>query len=99
MWTAVIVAGIGCYLLKLTGMSLPARLLEHPRAQRVAELMPVVLLAALIATQVFGSGSDLTVDARLAGLGFAVVAIALRAPFLVTVFGAALTAALLRLFF
>ena len=36
-------------------------------------------------------------DARLAGLGVAVVLLLLRAPFLVVVFGAALAAALLRL--
>lgn len=97
MWTGVLVAGLGCYLLKAAGMSLPAWLLEHPRVQRIAELMPVVLLSALIAVQVFSTGNELGVDARVAGLGFAVVAIALRAPFLVVVFGAALTAALLRL--
>lgn len=97
MWTGVLVAGLGCYLLKLAGMSLPGWLLEHPRVQRVAELMPVVLLSALIAVQVFATGGELGIDARVAGLGFAVVAIALRAPFLVVVFGAALTAALLRL--
>jgi hypothetical protein len=36
-------------------------------------------------------------DARTAGLGVAVVLLLLRAPFLVVVFGAALSAALLRL--
>jgi hypothetical protein len=37
------------------------------------------------------------VDARTAGLAFAVAALLLRAPFLVVVVGAAATAALLRL--
>lgn len=96
-WAAVAVAGVSCYLLKLAGMSLPPAVLAHPVVRRVADLIPVALLASLIAIQVFTSGSTLTLDARLAGLAFAVVALVLRAPFLVVVFGAALTAALVRL--
>ena len=57
----------------------------------------MVLLAALVAVQVFASGTRLTIDARAAGLAVAVVALLLRAPFLVVVFAAAATAALLRL--
>lgn len=96
-WAAVVAAGVGCYLLKLAGMSLPASVLDHPLVRRVADLIPVALLSALIAVQVFTSGASLALDARVAGLGFAVVALLLRAPFLVVVFGAAATAALVRL--
>jgi branched-subunit amino acid transport protein len=99
IWACIIGAGIGCYLLKLAGMSIPARVLERPLVERIADLIPVALLAALIAVQVFASGSHLTIDARAAGLGVAVVALLLRAPFLVVVFAAALTAALLRVVF
>jgi branched-subunit amino acid transport protein len=98
-WLAILGAGAGCYLLKLAGLSLPARVLDHPLAERVADLIPVALLAALVAVQVFAEGTRLTVDARLAGLAAAVVALLLRAPFLVVVFAAAATAALLRLAF
>jgi len=98
-WWAIIGAGIGCYLLKLAGLSLPARVLEHPLVERVADLIPVALLAALVAVQVFTNGTALTIDARAAGLAAAVVALALRAPFLVVVFVAAATAGLLRLAF
>ncbi len=98
-WAAIIGAGIGCYLLKLAGMSIPARVLERPLVERIADLIPVALLAALIAVQVFANGGHLTIDARAAGLGVAVVALLLRAPFLVVVFSAALTAALLRVVF
>ena len=57
----------------------------------------MALLAALVAVQAFSDGSALALDARAAGLGFAVVALLLRAPFLVVVVGAALVAALVRL--
>jgi branched-subunit amino acid transport protein len=97
MWTAVLLAGIGCYLLKLAGLSLPERVLAHPTVERVADLIPVALLAALVAVHALASGSSLDVDARLAGLATAVVLLLLRAPFLVVVFGAALVAALIRL--
>ena len=95
-WAAILVAALGCYLLKLAGLSLPDRVLEHPVAARVADLLPVVLLSALIAVQVFASGRSLTLDARALGLGAAYVALRLRAPFLVVVLVAAFTAALAR---
>ena len=97
LWTAVVVAGIGCYLLKLAGLSVPAHVLERPVVARVADLIPVALLSALVAVQVVADGRSLVADARLAALGAAVVLLVLRAPFLVVVFGSALLAALLRL--
>jgi branched-subunit amino acid transport protein len=99
MWTAILGAGVGCYLLKLAGVSLPARVLEHPLVERIADLIPVALLAALVAVQVFATGTRLTVDARAAGLAVAAGLLVLRAPFLVVVCAAAATAALLRLVF
>lgn len=97
MWTAIVVGCVGCYLLKLAGLSLPSRVLAHPVVERVADLIPVALLAALVAVQVWSSGQDVALDARSAGLAFAVVALLLRAPFLVVVIGAAVVAALIRL--
>lgn len=97
IWTAVLVGGVGCYLLKLAGLSVPASVLERPVVRRVADLIPVALLAALVAVQVFADGQRLVLDARAAGLAAAVVLLVVRAPFLVVVSGAAATAALLRL--
>ena len=97
MWIAILLTGLGCYLLKLGGLSVPSTVLERPVAQRIADLLPVALLAALVAVQVFASGPHLAVDARVAGLLAALVALLLRAPFIVVVLVAALTAALIRL--
>lgn len=100
-WIAILACALACYLLKLAGLSVPTSVLERPLVQRIADLLPVALLAALIAVQVFsvddGSHPSVTIDARAAGLGAAVVALLLRAPFLVVVVVAAGTAALLRL--
>jgi branched-subunit amino acid transport protein len=97
MWTAIILTAIGAYLLKLAGLSIPGAVLEHPLVHRVADLIPVALLAALVAVQVFSDGPSLTLDARAAGLAAAVVALLLRAPFIVVVLVAALTAGIIRL--
>lgn len=96
-WAAVLLAALGCYALKLAGLSVPARLLDDPRVRTVGALLPVALLAALTATQTFTTAQRLTVDARAAGLVVALAALVLRAPFLVVVGGAAATAAVLRL--
>jgi branched-subunit amino acid transport protein len=96
-WIAVLVASVGCYGWKLAGLSVPARWVDKPAIRRFAELVPVALLAALVAVQTFAAGRSLHIDARAAGLGVAVVAVILRAPFVVVVVAAALTAALVRL--
>lgn len=98
VWWAVLGCAAGCYLLKLAGLSVPEQAMQHPVARRVADLLPVVLLAALVAVQVVGGAAgQYAVDARLVGLGVAVVALVLRAPFLVVVTLAAVATALVRL--
>jgi branched-subunit amino acid transport protein len=97
-WIAVLATAAGCYALKLAGLTVPERLLGNPWLRRFAELVPVALLAALVAVQTGTKGSALVLDpARLAGLAAAVIALLLRAPFLVVIIVAAGTAAILRL--
>jgi uncharacterized membrane protein len=96
-WTALLIACGACYLLKLAGLSVPARLLTSPRVQSIADALPIALLAALIALQTWTSGKTLVIDARTGGLVVAAVAVILRAPFIVVVALAALTTALIRL--
>lgn len=96
IWPAVIIGSLGAYLLKLTGYVIPAQVLENPRLRRLTALLPVALLAALVAVQTFSSGTTLQIDARLAGLAAAILALVLRAPFLLVVLVAAATAAILR---
>lgn len=97
LWTGIVVMVIGCFALKYAGLSVPARVLDHPATVRAADLIPVALLGALIAVQVFGSGSSIQVDARVVGLGVAALLLSLRVPFLPMVLAAALAAALVRL--
>jgi uncharacterized membrane protein len=97
-WELVVATIAGCYLLKLAGYLVPARVLDHPRMRRLVELLPVALLAALVVVEAVANGRHYDVDgARLAGVAVGAVAIWRRAPFVVVIVLAALTAALLRL--
>jgi branched chain amino acid efflux pump len=96
-WAGVIVASVACYGLKLAGLSLPQRWLQSERVQRTVPLIPIALLAALVATQTFATGQRLVIDVRAAALVVAIIAVVLRAPFLLVVGVAAATAAMLRL--
>jgi hypothetical protein len=96
-WIALLAGAAGCYALKLLGLSLPRQVVRNGRVQRVAALLPVALLSALIVTQTFADGHHLVAAPRAAGLGVALIATALRAPFLAVVATAALVAALARL--
>ena len=96
IWMAVIAGSLGCYVEKLIGFLLPASVLERVSIRRITGLLPVALLSALVAVQTFADGQTLVIDARLAGVLAAGVALVLRAPFLVVVLVAAITAALLR---
>ncbi|GAB3448122.1 hypothetical protein GCM10027517_32780 [Phycicoccus ginsengisoli] len=98
LWGAVLLGCALAYLLKLLGHVVPVRWLEGRRTARVTSALPVALLAALVAVQTFtGPGGGLVLDARAAAVGVAILALLARAPFLVVVVLAALTAALLRL--
>ena len=95
-WWAVIVATLACYLTKLAGHSVPQSVLDRPLVKAISDALPIALLMALVAVQTFAVGQHLVLDARVAGVYAAVVALLLRAPFLVVVVVAAATAALFR---
>jgi branched-subunit amino acid transport protein len=61
------------------------------------EVLAPAMLAALVVTQTFGGDQELVIDERLAGVAAGGVAIWLRAPLIVVMVVAALTAALIRL--
>ncbi|KTR95943.1 branched-chain amino acid transporter AzlD [Microbacterium testaceum] len=97
LWTAILLASVLCVALKGVGYLLPARWLESPRPARIADLLTVALLSALVVVQTLGAGASIVVDARVPALGVAALLLWARMPFLVVVAGAAGTAALLRL--
>jgi hypothetical protein len=96
-WTTVLVASALAYTLKLLGHVVPARWLDGERTSRVTSALPIALLAALVGVQTLTSSSgQVVLDARAAAVAVAIVALMLRAPFIVVVVLAAVVAAGLR---
>lgn len=96
-WIAVVAVGAATVALKSVG---PVLLGGRPLPDHltgVVELLAPALLAALVLTQVAGGDDEVVLDARLVGLGAAVVAILLRAPLLAVVVAAAASTAIVRL--
>lgn len=96
IWVAVLAGSAVCFGLKALGFVVPQRLLDDPMVARLVAMFPVALLAALLAVVTVGDGRAMVVDARVAAVAAAAVALLLRAPFLVVVFVGAATAAGLR---
>ena len=94
LWTAIVLACAATYLTKLAGYAVPARWLQNPRMTRVAGAITVALLSALTVMNTFAAGTALVIDARLAALG--VAALALWLPFLLVVLLGAAAAGLVR---
>ena len=82
VWIAVVAVGVATVALKGAGTVVYA---DRPLPHRVAVVMPLLapaLLAALVVGQTAADGRALVVDARIAGVAAAAVALALRAPLL-----------------
>ncbi len=98
LWWGILAVSVGCYLLKLAGLAIPEHILEHPLTVRASALIPVGLLAALVAVQSFSTGAQVVLDARLTGLAMAAFLLWQKVPFLPMLIASAATTALVRLF-
>ena len=97
-WTAVLLASALAFALKLLGYVVPAGWLDGDRTTRITSALPIALLAALVGVQTLtNTDGSIAVDSRLAAVAVAIVALLLRAPFIVVVVLAAAVAAGLRL--
>jgi hypothetical protein len=93
---AILIASLAVYSWKFFGYLVPERTLEKPVVARIASLLTVALLAALLATQAMTTQSQIVFDGRLVAVAVAALLLRLRAPFLVVVVAAATVAALLQ---
>jgi hypothetical protein len=96
MWPTILIASGAAYGLKLLGYVVPEKWLDTPFARRITVLIPIALLSALIGLWTLVSGSQITFDARVPGVLAALVALLLRAPFLVVIVVAAAVTAGVR---
>ena len=93
----LIVMTIGTFALKSAGpLVLGSRALPA-RVQRVVDLLPAALLAALAVVSTVGNGQSIEIDARLVGLVVAGLALWRRAPFVVVIVVASAATAITRL--
>jgi hypothetical protein len=99
VWLTIAALTVGTFGMKVLG---PLLLGERPPGERTLAMTGLVapaLLAALVAYETFSAhGHGITLDARAAGLGAAILAILLRAPMIVVVLIAAAATAGLRAF-
>lgn len=95
-WASILALAAGTYAMKAAGPVLLGGRALPPRLERLVDLLPAALLAALIAVQTLTSDGALTLDARAAGVGAAAVAAWRGAPFLIVVGVAMAVAAAVR---
>jgi uncharacterized membrane protein len=98
LWSWILIASALAYATKLAGYLVPARWLENEQMSHVAGTLTIGLLASLTAMNAFSVGQSLTIDARIAALLAAGIALWMRLSFLAVVVIGAAVAALLRYF-
>jgi branched-subunit amino acid transport protein len=94
---AIVVLAVGTYTMRLSGVLLRERLELSEPVQRLLPMAAASLLAALAATATLMEGAAFAGYARPAGVAIGALLAWRRAPFVVVVLAAALSAALLRL--
>lgn len=92
-WVSLLVTSALVFIIRFAGYLVPEKYLTNPTALRINTLIPIALLSALVAVQSFTDKASIIIDQRMAGLGVAVIALLLKAPFPIVVIGAAATSA------
>ena len=92
-WGSLLITSALVFIIRFAGYLVPEKYLTNPTALRINTLIPIALLSALVAVQSFTDKASLVIDQRMAGLGVAVIALLLKAPFPIVVIGAAATSA------
>ncbi len=96
-WLVIAVVGAVTIAFKASGPVLLGKRELPPRVASVVDVLAPAMLAALVVTQTVGGDRELVIDERLAGVVAGGIAVWLRAPLLVVMLVAAVTAALVRL--
>ena len=96
VWLVVACTGVATAALKGVGPALLGGRPLPPRLLGPLRLLAPALLAALVATNVFGGDHRLVLDARALGIAAAAIAVWRRAPVLVVVVLAAAVTAVAR---
>jgi uncharacterized membrane protein len=97
VWVTIVLVAVASAALKAAGPLLLGDRQLGPRAVRVIALLAPALLTALVLVDTIASERRLVIDARLAGVAAAGIALLLRAPMLLALAAAIATTALVRL--
>jgi uncharacterized membrane protein len=97
VWLTIVLVAVASAAIKAAGPLLLGDRQLGPRATVVVALLAPALLTALVLVDTITEGRRLVVDARLAGVAAAGIALLLRAPMLLVLAVAVATTALLRL--
>ncbi|MGA4670574.1 AzlD domain-containing protein [Propionibacteriaceae bacterium Y1923] len=81
----ILLACLIAFATKFAGYLLPESVLENPTMVAVTSATTIGLLGALIATNAVTRGQALVLDSRLLAVVVALVALRLKAPFIVVV--------------
>jgi uncharacterized membrane protein len=95
-WIVLVVLASGTYALKGAGPLLLGNRKLPLLFERIINLLPAALLAALVVTAAAASKGRLVADARLVGLAAAVLALLRKAGFVTVVLVAAVATAIAR---
>jgi branched chain amino acid efflux pump len=96
VWTTIGVVALLNFAIKAIGPVVLAGRRLPDRPSQLVRLLSPALLSGLVVADTLSSGQTLVIDARLAGIGAAGLAILLRAPLVVVILVAPLVAALAR---
>lgn len=95
-WTLVLVLAGGAYVCKALGFFVLGRRALPAPLERCLALIPAAVVSALVVKDTFSAGQHLVIDARVAGVAAATVAVWKRAPFVVVIVVAAGVTAAVR---
>lgn len=95
--TGLVLFVVGLFVLRMFGgFALAGLIGDSERWQRLLSLLPLSLVSAVVATQVFTTSGALVVDARVVGIGVAIGFSLRGAPLAVVVIAAAAATAATR---
>lgn len=95
-WTLVFALAAGAFACKVFGFFVLGRSKLPPVVERCLALIPAALVTALVVKDTFSVGHTLQIDARVAGVAAATVAVWRKAPFIVVIVVSAGITALVR---
>lgn len=95
-WWTILVLSAGCYAFKALGLVAFGGRVLPSRVDACLDLLPAALISAIVVVSTFDGGRRLVIDARVIGLGVALIATWRKLPFPVIIILSAASVAFTR---